>query len=69
MLVRNLFSVIPIDSILLLLDTKEKSVLYKGTMMDVSVCYLDYTVDEIKPCIIDDMFIGIKADIHSYLMY
>ncbi len=69
MIVRNLFSVIPNDSILLLTDTKEKMELYKGTMGNVSACYLDYTVDEIKPCIIDDIFIGIKADIHSYLMH
>lgn len=68
MIVRNLFSVIPNDSIILLSDTKEKTELYKGTMMNVSVCYLDYTVDEINPCIIDDIFIGIRADIHSYLM-
>lgn len=68
MIVRNLFSAIPIDSIILLSDTKEKMEVYKGTMSNVPACYLDYTVDEIKPCIIDDIFIGIKADIHSYLM-
>ena len=68
MIVRNLFSVIPNDSILLLSDTKEKMEMYKGTMLNVSACYLDYIVDEIKPCIIDDIFIGIKADIHSYLI-
>jgi len=69
MIVRSLFSVIPNDSILLLSDTKEKMELYKGTTSNVSACYLDYTVDEIKSCIIDDIFIGIKADIHNYLMY
>ena len=68
MIVRNLLSVIPIDSIILL-ETKEKSVLYIGTMMDVPVCYLDYTVNEIEPCIIDSIFIGIKVDIHRCLMY
>ena len=69
MIVRNLFSVISNDNIILLSDTKEKRELYKGTMLDVSACYLDYSVDEIKPCIIDDIFIGIKADIHSYLTF
>ena len=68
MIVRNLFSVISNDSIILLSDTKEKKELYKGTIMNVPVCYLYYTVDEINPCIIDDIFIGIRADIHSYLM-
>lgn len=68
MIVRNLFSVIPNDNIIVLSDTKEKMELYKGTISNVSACYLDYTVNEIKPCIIDDIFIGIKADIHSYLM-
>lgn len=69
MIVRNLFNVIPVNSILLLSDTKEKRELYKGTTMNIPVCYLDYTVDEIKPCIIDEIFIGIKANIHSYLTY
>ena len=68
MIVRNLFSVISNGSIILLSDTKEKKEPYKGTIMNVPVCYLDYTVDEINPCIIDDIFIGIRADIHSYLM-
>lgn len=69
MIVRNLFNVIPIDNIILLSDTNEKIELYKGKTLNILPCYLDYTVDKIEPCIIDDIFIGIKANIHSYLTY
>ena len=67
MIVNNLFNVIPYPNMIALYNLEDNVRLWDGLMIDVPVCYLEYTVDKIQPYILDGAFIVIRADIHSEL--